>query len=177
MTGTKKKLPTWAILLIAFFGLGLLGNIIGGLAKKDKAPEQVTTPVVVPKTEAEKLKEQNDKVLAKAQAESQLAKLNEEKKNAIEKFSQPLNPKYYARYYESYGEDGMKRVNDMLPVVAKMVGESKYCDKIQDIGIADISSKDLPVIFAYCYNSEKFLISEVDLKNNYQPLPISQYKK
>lgn len=39
----KKKMPTWVVLLIAFFGLGLLGNIVGG-TKSQNSTSTNTTP-------------------------------------------------------------------------------------------------------------------------------------
>ena len=63
----KKKLPTWAILLIAFFGLGLLGNIVGGSRNDNSSganSETSATPVAdstTPKKEEAKAKDDDSK--------------------------------------------------------------------------------------------------------------------
>lgn len=63
----KKKMPKWAILLIAFFGLGLLGNIIGGTRNNNSSganSETSATPVAdstTPKKEEAKAKDDDSK--------------------------------------------------------------------------------------------------------------------
>ena len=87
--------------------------------------------------------------------------------DAVLKFK--YDKKSYPKLYKAWGNDGMEKVNGLIPDIALHVAKSATCDKVESVDVSDerSSPKDkLAVFFVDCTNGKRFFVSEGDLSGD-----------
>ena len=89
----------------------------------------------------------------------------------------PITKQGYPKLYAKWGDDGVRRINSLMPLAAEKAATSPDCDKVI---IVDISTqRSIPgkkiVFFVDCENGERFYVSDSDLQE--ENLVQSQKKK
>lgn len=79
----------------------------------------------------------------------------------------PYKPKSYPKLYKTWGNDWMKKINDLKTPAADYVSQQKGCDRVDVLDVSE--SKSTPkkniVFFADCVNGARFYVSENDIKS------------
>lgn len=77
----------------------------------------------------------------------------------------PYTEAAYGKMFETWGEAGVAKINDLRIAAAKHVAKNPQCDVVENTDLSDNRSNppDSPVIFVDCANGERFYISESDL--------------
>lgn len=89
----------------------------------------------------------------------------------------PITKQGYPKLYAKWGDDGIRRINELMPLAAEKAAASPDCDEVI---IVDISTqRSIPgkkiVFFVDCENGERFYVSDSDLQE--ENLVRSQKKK
>lgn len=70
-----------------------------------------------------------------------------------------------------WGSAGIKRINAAMPKAAEKAAQSPACDYVEIVGLSDRSKpKSMAVFYVDCRNSQRFYISEDDLKSDAAPV-------
>ncbi|NNA29901.1 hypothetical protein [Pseudomonas lundensis] len=66
----------------------------------------------------------------------------------------------YPRFYEKWGEEGIKRIEDRERVALEKISSQKLCDSVYVVGLAENQSTppDNIVIFGNCENNYQFYV-------------------
>lgn len=77
----------------------------------------------------------------------------------------PITKSSYPKLYAAWGEDWVKRLNDMQPRVALKVAASSSCDRVEIIGLSDVRSvpRKTAVFFVDCANGKRYYVTDAEL--------------
>lgn len=79
----------------------------------------------------------------------------------------PYNPKSYPNLYKTWGNDWMRKINDMKIPAAEHISLQAGCDRLDILEISESRStpKKNIVFFADCANGARFYVSENDIRS------------
>ena len=74
---------------------------------------------------------------------------------------------FYPKTYAQWGGEGIRKINQLMPLAAEKVSSFSPCDKVS---IVELSLRSSPggniVFFVDCKNNERFYISENELTSS-----------
>lgn len=80
----------------------------------------------------------------------------------------PVTKKSYPELYAAWGADGVRQINELMPLAAKKAAASPDCDKVDLVEISQ--SRSTPgkniVFFVDCENRKRFYIGQSDLRSS-----------
>lgn len=88
----------------------------------------------------------------------------------------PITQKGYPRLYSQWGPEGVRKINQLMPLAAEKAASSNSCDKVDIVEISQSRSspKGNIVFFADCMNGKRFYITDRDLETSTPALSQTQ---
>jgi hypothetical protein len=79
----------------------------------------------------------------------------------------PITQKSYPKLYAEWGANGIKRINELMPLAAQKVAASPECDRVDLVEISkQRSSPETKIVFFVdCANGKRFYIDQADLQS------------
>lgn len=76
----------------------------------------------------------------------------------------------YDKTLNTYGINGVKKINQLLPQMAELVSKSPECDSLTNVAHSDKGTPKNIIIFADCKNQKRFIMNEEEIKLKKQPI-------
>lgn len=77
----------------------------------------------------------------------------------------PITRESYPRTYAAWGDEGVRRINELMQPAAEIVASSPGCDRLESLVLSEQRSAppDNIVFFADCANGVRFFITEEEV--------------
>lgn len=77
----------------------------------------------------------------------------------------PITRESYPKTHAAWGDEGIRRINELMQPAAEIVASSPRCDRLHTVALSESRSTppDKIVFFADCDNGERFFITEEEV--------------